>query len=298
MKKLLVMSLGILILSMNSFAEQEKPLNLSEESRQLLTELGKDIDNTLITISKIELKAGGNIKDINFNISRDAGEFFSLGIVLDSNDVENGLKILSVSPNSNAEDSGVKPGDIIVKVNDLSVSGNSLSTMLNHMKNQKEYIELQIKRKDEVIEKKIPVEKMFLPSYKLIVGKIGKEALSQLADKNSCGFITIDHTPPVTKYLYPVSIRKVNDNSKVSGILKVKLSVGKHIVYVTENIVSNKVGHRGNSRHNSKAFELDVKANTTYQLAAKYNPRNKFKTVGDEYWQPVVWRTIEQSCEM
>jgi len=302
MKNLWSCLTAILLSTMFSFCVQaQKTVEITPESQQLITKLKQEISNTLLTISQIETAAGNETANKVIYLEKDARSIFELGMMIDTDYPDEGLKVTSVTKNSAAESVGIKINDMIVKVNDVRVSSKTLSLALSQLTNvdNKEKLIISFLHKNKLSEVSILVNKLHVPSYSLAIGsRLSKNVKTEAGKilKQSCGRISVSSHPLETRFLFPASIHTVDGDQKIRGRNSFVLPVGKHTVYLHEKISSRYISSRGHGAQQAKGIEIDVQANATYHLAAKFNPNKKLKVRKGEYWQPVVWKKSERSC--
>ncbi|MEW6990076.1 PDZ domain-containing protein [Colwelliaceae bacterium 6441] len=293
MKKFIIYSVITFMATINVLASETK--HLTSESKLLVELLGKEIDNTLLAISQIEALAGKNPENVSFSIEGTEQTILDLGMIIDS-DEGAGVQVIAVSPQSLAERSGVKSGDVIVMINDKKLSSENFNGVLSELKAEEGEISLVLNRygKDKKII--ISTEKTYRPKYQLNVGT--KKEFSDSIGSKGCGRISIFFEPPEAKMLFPAFIHKVDGNGVMRDKLTLKLRAGKHIVHLHELISKRYLSKRGGGVQQSKPIEIDVQANTNYYLAAKFLKEKSFKKFKEKYWEPVVWKKSKASCEL
>ncbi len=114
-----------------------------------------------------------------------------------------------------------------------------------------------------------------------------------------CGRISIFHTPPESRDLYPVALFRIDGNSKVHTREIFRVSPGKHVVEMHELITDPMLRRKPSYRQRAKALSIDVEPGYTYKLAARFIRKHRLD-VGPEgnYWEPVVWKVQAQACDM
>ena len=129
-------------------------------------------------------------------------------------------------------------------------------------------------------------------------------AASAAQGQTVCGYVATNPKPPVAKGLYPVAIAQV-DGNKVEGSNagRIKLPTGPHKIGVLELIADDR---RGRARLEElgidaapatlKFIEIDVQADGSYLLAAQLAEDRKDRATPADYWEPVVWRKLVDSC--
>lgn len=119
-----------------------------------------------------------------------------------------------------------------------------------------------------------------------------------------CGFVATIPQPPASRELYPVAIAEV-DGKKVEGreARRIKLAIGPHLIGIREQIADERRGRAkleelglGKGATALKVIDIDVQADGSYLLAAELIEDSKARQQPSDYWQPVVWRKLVDSC--
>lgn len=104
------------------------------------------------------------------------GEYKGIGVEITNNE-ENFVEIVTVFPNTPAEEAGLKPKDYIISINGESMVGKTSSDVANTIKGNTslKYITLVYRRDGKDKEIKIDVSKVIIPSVesKMLEGNIG-----------------------------------------------------------------------------------------------------------------------------
>ena len=124
------------------------------------------------------------------------------------------------------------------------------------------------------------------------------EAPTESAQNSQCGIISIYKKPPEAKNIYRVNINSIDGVFVGSRSHSFQLSPGKHKIKVIEQITDSYFTRRRGEMLNYKTFEVDVKADGKYYLGAKYIRKNRSKLKSGEYWEPIIWKTSNSSCEL
>lgn len=113
------------------------------------------------------------------------GEYKGIGVEITNNE-EGFVEIVTVFPNTPAEEVGLKPKDYIISINGESMIGKSSSDVANTIKGNTslEYITLIYRRNGKDKEVKIDVSKVVIPSVesKILEGNIGYLKLSTFSN--------------------------------------------------------------------------------------------------------------------
>ena len=119
------------------------------------------------------------------------------------------------------------------------------------------------------------------------------------AQAAECGRISIFHTPPAARDLYPVLLLRLDGNNKVHTREIFRVAPGRHVVEMHELITDPMLRRKPNYRQRAKALTIDVEPGYTYKLAARFIHKKRLDVGPDgNYWEPVVWKVQAQACEM
>ncbi|MDT0580961.1 PDZ domain-containing protein [Brumicola blandensis] len=284
---------------------QAMALQTSEESKALMDDLLTNIKQTLLAVAKAEQEAGSNIEDLYIEIAIPASLSPNLGLVLEPND-NKGLKVLSISPGSFAEHLKIQQGDHIVSINEVGLKMEGGREVLNELQDitPGDSITLGLERKGERLEITSVVNGEYLPAFRLEVGQaeLSKEldgsSLSNELElsEDACGTVSVLFRPPETKRLYSLIITHINDRKVLSSKAKYRLAPGKYTLRVQEQIDDPLLKRRRVVSQRPKLLEVEVKANQTYYLAAKFITEKRLRPQTNEFWEPVVWKVKEDSA--
>lgn len=129
-------------------------------------------------------------------------------------------------------------------------------------------------------------------------------AASAAHGQTVCGYVATNPKPPASKDLYPAAIAEV-DGKKVAGsdARRIKLEVGVHRIGVQAQIGDDRRGRAklvelgiGDAAAALAVIEIDVQADSSYQIAAQLVANQKDRAQPGGYWEPVVWRKLVDSC--
>ncbi len=122
---------------------------------------------------------------------------------------------------------------------------------------------------------------------------------SGMAVADDCGRISVFHTPPEAKDLYPVVLLRIDGNNKVHTREIFRVAPGKHVVEMHELISDPMLRRKPTFRQQAKPLVIDVEPGYTYKLAARFIRKNRLDVGKDAgYWEPVVWKVQSQRCAM
>ncbi|WP_196139072.1 PDZ domain-containing protein [Aliikangiella sp. G2MR2-5] len=276
---------------------------LSSESQTLLADLEKQIRGTILAIKEAETRAGNTQTPIHIALSVPSQQKTNLGLILDFDNLAvDGAKVVSVTPGSQAESLGIRPGDKLTAFNQVRLSDNNSDRIIEDFQNliPGDSVSLELKQKQSNRKLEFRIAGLSLPGFNLEVGEssqIDSDVDSSGTSPQACGRVSIFFRPPETKDLYPVLINSIDDDYIHRFRETIRLPVGKHKIKVHELITDPFLQRHRRTSSKAKVIEIDVKANTTYHLAAKFDRSKRMKVFRNEYWQPEVWRRTEKSCE-
>ena len=274
--------------------------NLSPESQQLLNQLEHQIKGTLVAVSENERLAGNRVNDLYYSIDVPAQQDTNLGLVLDVDNPVDGYSVLSVTPGSEAESLNINAGDRILAINDVAVKNNdaALSQLSGLMPGHQ--LKLAVADNGDQREVQTQLTGRYVPGFKVEIGagNANPNLLAMADDANAeCGEVSVFFTPPRAKDIYSAYIHKVDGKQIHYTRPSYRLAPGKHTIHVHERIDDPFLTKRKFGARKSKPLEIDVKANMTYYIGAKFSRKDQHKLRNDQYWQPVVWETKEKNCQ-
>lgn len=125
-----------------------------------------------------------------------------------------------------------------------------------------------------------------------------------LSAQTTCGYVSATSKPPLSEGIYPADIVRIDGKDVPKRALnRYPLSVGKHQIALQEQVASTPRGYTLLRKLGNKAtavvlkiIEIDVKANTSYQLGAKLDKTKIDRKQPDAFWEPVVWREGAAEC--
>ncbi|RUO55422.1 PDZ domain-containing protein [Pseudidiomarina homiensis] len=230
-------------------------------------------------------------KDAVVSMEEPARSYFDWGAVIHPNG-----EIMSVRDGSVAATMGVRTGDRLLQIDQQKFSAQALGDIIAYLEGLEHGSELLVvvARDEQTKTLAGKVAATVIPGWRLEVDVANEQV--DIADSNACGRISVFATPPQTRDLYPAYFSQIDGENAPPRRSIVKLSPGKHVIELHE-LISDQWVRRKKGIQQAKAIEIDIKADTTYYLAAKFVREKRLSTFKEEYWQPVVWREIEQACE-
>ena len=123
-----------------------------------------------------------------------------------------------------------------------------------------------------------------------------QDAAKEINNPNACGEITLHSRPPKTKDIYFAWINQIDGETVSTKSKRFSLTPGTHRIKIYENIQDPRFTRRRGEMMNAKYIDFKVEENMKYSLGAKYIRKNSSKLKTGEYWEPIVWKTIESTC--
>jgi len=121
--------------------------------------------------------------------------------------------------------------------------------------------------------------------------------------QSGCGYASSVKEPPESKGVYPAAIRQVDGKAVGERTPRHRLTVGLHKLSVEERIADTRRGKAKlrqlaikEPKQALKVLEIDVKADGSYHIGAKLLEQPGDPGKPQDYWEPVVWRTLLESC--
>jgi len=274
-------------------ADQPKQ-SYTQKSQQLLEQLQPHIKETLRKISTIENEKGHQADHYFYSMTATAThEVQSLGVVLDKQENQAGFKVLSVTLGSLADKLQISAGDIILTINDIEITVSTSTKALHDLQvlTAGEQLKMSTLHAGVYRELIADITKTHIPEFSLQIGT----STSTTMQKNAlCGEVFVANSPPVTKDFYPVSIHKVDGKNVHANNLR--LSPGLHTLELKEYITDSAFTRRRGEMKNRKNLQINVLPNSRIYLVAKFNRAKRSRLTTGEYWQPVIWKQSQRSC--
>ena len=120
----------------------------------------------------------------------------------------------------------------------------------------------------------------------------------------ACGYISAAAKPPIAQGIFPADIKRIDGKDTPKRALnRYPLSVGKHQIAIQEQVASTPRGYTALRKLGNKAtalvykiIEIDVLADTSYQIGAKLDKAQIDPKNPNDFWEPVVWQKSAQKC--
>lgn len=297
--KIFTLIIGVGILSSTHAAEQV----YTAESEELLNQLQNNIKGTLLAVAENENRVGRSMSKFHYSLDLPPQQMTNLGLILNVDDSSSGYQVLSVTPGSTADQLAIKSGDQVLAINDIEINQRTNNKAIHQLNElvAGQQLKLALNTNGHYKEVSAKITGQYMPGIRLEIGSqpILKVAANDSVDKSGgCGMVSIFFQPPAARNLYSATIHKIDDDHLKRDRPNFRLPVGKHTIYLHEQINDTMFHVRRPSINKSKPIEIDVKLNTTYYLAAKFLRQYRNNSSKGKYWEPVVWKTSEGECKL
>jgi len=298
MKAHIILPIFLLCIAISTvvLADQSEQ-SYTQESQQLLEQLQPHIKETLRKIATIENEVGRQGEHYFYSMTMAAThEVQPLGVVLDKQKKQVGFKVLSVTPGSLADKLQISAGDIISTINDIEITESTAIKALHDLQilTAGEQLKMSTLHAGVYRELIADITKTHIPEFSLQIGTPTNITTTQ--SNTQCGEVFVANSPPVTKDFYPVSVQKVDGKNVHANNLR--LSPGIHTLELKEYITDTAFTRRRGEMKNRKKLEINVLPNTRIYLVAKFNRAKRSRLTTGEYWQPVIWKQSQRSCNL
>lgn len=217
---------------------------------------------------------------------------YELGAVIDPRAAQ-GPSVLAVTPGGAAERIGLRVGDRLLAVNGEPLVGapQPLDVLRDTVSRHDGALALQVGRADRVLSVQGQAAALAVPAFALTV--------SPSASVGRCGRISTFFTASRSDDLFPATIAYIDGRTPLKTAT-IRVKPGKRLVTVAEDIDSERfvaVQQRQRTfqpEDHYKTIEIDVQPDTTYAIAAHFNPGGS--VVKHEHWNPVVYRETHEAC--
>jgi len=279
--------------------------------------LRHDLQSTLSHLA--ETGALGQHPDqVSMRMDEPAQRITTLGALVDSTSArsaQDGLHVLGATPDSTADRLGLRPGDVIVAVNGTSLRnlgadehGRALAaaTMRSVVADLPDAapINVNVVRGGSAVTLTAAVQSVYLPAMHVELGAAaGSAGASTMTavDGGGCGRISAFDVAPRGERLYGVRILLLDGTTPGPyGTPSFRVGAGEHRLLVAENIPTRALGVGEIAtlrRQTSKPLIVTVRPGKTALIAAQLHLGSTTDLAHGSYWDPVVWKEIDESCQ-
>lgn len=259
---------------------------------------------------------------IALSLSLPSERSVDLGLLLDTREDGEGVRVLGVSPGGAGQSLGVRAGDRLVAVDGQRLSGlgrdaggapRALALLKATVESRADGapLALGLVRDGRPLEISGVLAARYLPAVRIelgegtLVASTAPAALARAAATSSgaagdggCGRISVFHLAPRSQDMYRARVIAIDGKLPGPAVQDTyRVSPGRHELLIAEDIDSSDLPStytRIRHRIGRAMLSVDVRPDTTYMIAAHLNPetRNDTRT----YWNPVVWKEITEAC--
>ncbi|MBY6062774.1 PDZ domain-containing protein [Pseudidiomarina sediminum] len=226
-----------------------------------------------------------------FVMEEPARSYFNWGAVVHPNG-----EVMAISAGTIADAMGLAVGDQLIQVDDLALAQHSLKKIVSYLEalEHGSTFEIEVQREGQLVTLTGEALATVIPGWRLEVDTSSEQLNKAAADQ--CGKVSVFITPPQTRDLYPAYFARIDGDNAPPRKPIIKLSPGEHEIEVYE-LIDDPWVRRPRSGVSAKALSITVEPNTTYYIAAKFNRTKRLSSVSQDYWEPVVWKEVEQTCK-
>lgn len=260
---------------------------------------------------------GQHPEQASLHLDEPAHRVASLGALVDSTSAQSardGLHVLGATPGSMADRLGLRPGDVIVAVNGTSLrdlgaddrgralAATTMRTVVDNLPDAAT-VSVDVLRGGDTVALAAPLQAVYVPAMHVELGAAATAAAvaaSTGADSGACGRISAFDVAPRGQRLYGVRILLLDGNTPgPQGSPSFRVAPGEHRLLVAENIPTLALGVGEIAtlrRQTSKPLTVVVEPGKTALVAAQLHPGNSGDLSHGSYWDPVVWKQIDEDC--
>lgn len=284
--------------------------------------LSEEVQLALVRMIESGAFAGTATDAIAFTLDEPARRVTDLGMVVDSATAErakDGLRLLAVTPRGTAQRLGLRAGDRVVAVNGIALtalgadaSGHAqaaitLRTTVESLADGAP-LRFDVVREGRELALNGVASSVTLPPIHLKVGRdeLLADTSASRARRNTepdasagCGHISVFDVAPRQQKLYAARLLSIDDQlAGPTDASQFRLSAGTHTLKVAELIEDEQLSFNSRQRlgNSTKSFNVTIKANTTYYLAAHLIVDQRSSWKDGAYWEPVLWKEAPADC--
>jgi membrane-associated protease RseP (regulator of RpoE activity) len=290
------LAISIALFSTLIFATQQA-------SPEVIEEVKSELKSSLAKLLEYERSNGKDMSELNLVVEINQEYYSNIGLTLDIDNInkQKGAKVLSVAPESTANEIGVMSGDLVTSINGNQLSTNNISEIIKRLSKAEENSKLTIQvirnGKKQLLEGKIKY--IAIPNAKLIVGDKNTDMANNTSSESQCGRIREPFiTPKLREDIHSARIQSIDGEDQPKGRDIFKLKPGLHVVGIHEFISDYRVKRKKHGIQFRKYITINIEPNTTYYVGAKFLPNKRLMTKDEQYWEPTVWKEVNQPCEL
>jgi membrane-associated protease RseP (regulator of RpoE activity) len=257
-------------------------------------------------------------QQISLAVDAPAERVSNLGLLVDSaNEHRDGLHVFGVTPGGGAERIGVRAGDVLVALNGRSLADNAdaakeLRSSIDGVPNGGA-LAFDIRREGRALALSGALNSVYLPPMRLTIGNgtllassagtsttAATTTAGTPSDASGCGHISDFDMAPRQQKLHAARIISIDGVSPgPTGSTSFRVSAGAHSVKVAEAIESRYLSFNARVRSSNayyKTLRIDVPPDTTVMVAARLNEDKRSEPKDGEFWDPVAWKQVAESC--
>lgn len=205
-------------------------------------------------------------------------------------------EVMAVRDGTIADAMGLQVGDTLRNVDQLSLKEHSLKEVVSYLEalEHGSSFNIDVERNGQNVTLTGEALATVIPGWRLEVDTSSEQLNKATADQ--CGKVSVFVTPPQARDLYPAYFARIDGDNAPPRKPIIKLTPGEHVIELYE-LIDDPWVRRPRSGVSAKPLTITIEPNTTYYLAAKFNRNKRLSSINEMYWEPVVWKEVEQTCK-
>jgi len=262
----------------------------SPEARRMLESLEEQLNSTFLAIAEEERKVGNDLRSFNYSMQIPEKKQYMLGMVVDTRELQKGLRVVSVEPGSAADKVGLKLNDYIVEVDEVRITDAIEPEGLPYLLKPRvdDTLLLRVKSGNNYREVSMLVPGLYVPEMNLQVAVKQDNIAQEQATEAQCAILKFGSRSVALK-MGSVALTEINDEKipeiKNFALKTIPVPVGQHRIKVGRSKWPD-----GNAEGTIRTLDIEVKANTKYYIGSK-------NFYYDE-WIPVVYKEEQTECTL
>jgi hypothetical protein len=268
---------------------------------------------------------GEHPENVSLRVDEPARRVTNLGALVDSTSAQSardGLHVLGATPGSTADRLGLHPGDVIVAVNGTSLrdlgaddrgralAATTLRSVVDGLPDQAT-VKVDVMRGGNAMTLSAPLQAVHVPAMHVELGDTAPSGAAGAGGPSAdpppaakvvegCGRISSFDVAPRGLRLYAVRIMQIDGVTPGPfPTPSFRVAAGEHQVLVAENIPTQQLGVGEIAtfrKQTNKSLTVVVQPGKTAMLAAQLHQGNTTDLAHGSYWDPVVWKQIDEAC--
>lgn len=284
----------LLLCTVSASAAEENSAQVSQlkspEARRMLENLEEQLNSAFLAIAEEERKAGSDLRSFNYSVQIPEKKQYIMGMVVDTRELQKGLRVVSVEPGSAADKVGLKLNDYIVEVDEVRITDAIEPEGLPYLLKPRvdDTLLLRVKSGNQYREVSMHIPGLYVPEVNLQVAVKQDKIVQEQATEAQCAILKFGSRSVALK-MGSVALTEINDEKipeiKNFALKTIPVPVGQHRIKVGRSKWPD-----GNAEGTIRTLDIEVKANTKYYIGSKNFYFNE--------WIPVVYKEEQAECTL